>query len=100
VSASGNWSDFIYEYSICQEKFQVPSCQLITESEFPADMEFLAKWWVREAHKRPVPEIFVTRQNRFLYKAIVETKSINWHASGKPRSHPVIAWLFIGQAGR
>ncbi|MGD0613610.1 MAG: phage antirepressor N-terminal domain-containing protein [Anaerolineales bacterium] len=59
-------SPFAIIQSEVKKKFQVPSYQLIPESEFPAVMEFLAKWWAREAPERPVPEIFVARQNRLL----------------------------------
>lgn len=49
-----------------KKKFKVPSYQLIPQKEFGEVMDFLAKWWQREAPERPVPQIFTTRQVRLL----------------------------------
>jgi P22_AR N-terminal domain len=49
-----------------KRQFGVPSYQLIPENEFSQVLEFLAKWWEREAPGRAVPEIFRVRQVRLL----------------------------------
>jgi len=49
-----------------KRQFQVPSYQLIPEREFGKVLEFLARWWEREALDRPVPQIFLARQERLL----------------------------------
>jgi hypothetical protein len=49
-----------------KKKFRVGSYQLIPEKEFPQVLEFLAKWWTREAPERAVPQIFTVNQNRLL----------------------------------
>ncbi len=46
--------------------FHVPSYQLIPSPEFDKVMEYLAKQWEHEAPERPVPEIFRSRQDRFM----------------------------------
>jgi hypothetical protein len=59
-------SPYAIVQSEVKKKFQVPSYQLIPESEFPAVMDFLAGWWRREAPERPLPQIFTARQNRLI----------------------------------
>ncbi|HKI53484.1 MAG TPA: phage antirepressor N-terminal domain-containing protein [Anaerolineales bacterium] len=59
-------SPFAVIHNEVKRQFQVPSYQLIPENEFDAVMEFLTKWWQREAPEVPVPEIFRVRQNRLL----------------------------------
>jgi len=59
-------SPYAIVQSEVKKRFQVPSYQLIPESEFPAVMDFLAQWWRREAPERPVPQIFTARQNRLI----------------------------------
>jgi len=59
-------SPFAVIHNEIKRQFHVPSYQLIPENEFDAVMEFLAKWWQREAPEVPVPEIFRVRQNRLL----------------------------------
>lgn len=59
-------SPFAVIHNEIKRQFHVPSYQLIPENEFDAVMEFLAKWWQREAPEIPVPEIFRVRQNRLL----------------------------------
>ena len=49
-----------------KRQFGVPSYQLIPEKEFGQVLEFLAKWWQREAPERPVPQVFLARQDRLL----------------------------------
>ena len=49
-----------------KRQFDVPSYQLIPEKEFDQVLEFLAKWWQREAPERPVPQVFLARQDRLL----------------------------------
>ena len=44
-----------------KRQFQVPSYQLIPEREFGKELEFLARWWEREAPDRRVPQIFLAR---------------------------------------
>lgn len=59
-------SPFAVIHNEVKRQFQVPSYQLIPENEFDNVMEFLAKWWQREAPDIPLPEIFRVRQNRLL----------------------------------
>lgn len=59
-------SPFAVIHNEIKRQFQVPSYQLIPENEFDKVMEFLAKWWQREAPEIPIPEIFRVRQNRLL----------------------------------
>ena len=49
-----------------KRQLQVPSYQLIPEMEFGKELEFLARWWEREASNRRVPQIFLARQERLL----------------------------------
>jgi P22_AR N-terminal domain/ORF6C domain len=49
-----------------KRQFGVPSYQLIPENEFGKVLEFLAKWWAREAPGRSIPEVFRARQDRLL----------------------------------
>lgn len=49
-----------------KRQFGVPSYQLLPEKDFGKVMEFLARWWAREAPDRPVPQIFLVRQERLI----------------------------------
>ena len=47
-----------------KSQFHVSSYYLLKAKDFDRVMEFLAAWWRREAPERPVPQIFLSKQNR------------------------------------
>jgi hypothetical protein len=57
-------SSYAIIHNEVKRQFDVPSYQLIPASEFGKVMEFLAGWWERQAPDRPIPQIFLVRQER------------------------------------
>lgn len=59
-------SPYAVIHNAVKRELNVASYQLIPEKQFSEVMEFLAKWWKREAPDIPPPEIFSVRQDRLL----------------------------------
>ena len=59
-------SPYAVIHNSIKQEFGVPSYQLIPENQFSDVMNYLAKWWKREAAGMELPQIFTVRQDRLL----------------------------------
>jgi hypothetical protein len=59
-------SPYAVIHNSIKQEFGVPSYQLIPENKFSDVMNYLAKWWKREAAEMELPQIFTVRQDRLL----------------------------------